>query len=248
MFVPGGQIAGMALMSFGADVVIQKATTGEVNWAQSAAMGVTGAIGGAGFAAARAAMANSTARLGGYVAINAGANGATGAAAGGLGYGIKNRGNSSWRGLAGAMLGGGISGAIGGLAGPAGGTLAKAGGHSAYTFASGTRRQTVPAFWAQTGLGAGGSIIGMVTDKAVAGGEITAVDLGWSAATGGLLTHMGGGPAASNTLSQAAYTNPSTWAGFVRQGPNGVAILRSAGLGASATNMLDIGKHFTTND
>nr|WP_237686740.1 DUF6531 domain-containing protein [Arthrobacter jiangjiafuii] len=250
MFVPGGQVAGMALMSFGADVVIQKATTGEVNWAQSAAIGVTGAIGGAGFAAARAAMATSSsaARLGGYVAINAGVNGATGAAAGGLGYGIKNGGNGSWLGLAGAMLGGGVSGAIGGLAGPAGGTLAKAGGHSAYTFASGTARQTAPAFWAQTGLGAGGSVVGMVTDKAVTGGEITAADLGWSAATGGLLTHMGGGPTASNTLSQAARTNPSTWAGFVSQGPNGVAILRSAGLGASATNVLDIGKHFTTND
>ena len=45
MFVPGGQVAGMGLMSFGADVVIQKATKGEVNWAQSAAMGAVGLLG-----------------------------------------------------------------------------------------------------------------------------------------------------------------------------------------------------------
>ncbi|UWX98815.1 hypothetical protein N2K95_07520 [Arthrobacter zhaoxinii] len=32
MFVPGGQGFGAALIMFGADVVIQKATTGEVNW------------------------------------------------------------------------------------------------------------------------------------------------------------------------------------------------------------------------
>ena len=85
MFVPGGQIAGMGLMSFGADVVIQKATTGKVNWAQSAAIGVTGAVGGAGFAAARITMAasSSASRIGGYVAINAGVNGAAGAVANG---------------------------------------------------------------------------------------------------------------------------------------------------------------------
>ncbi|WP_146361254.1 hypothetical protein [Arthrobacter yangruifuii] len=88
----------------------------------------------------------------------------------------------------------------------------------------------------------------MVTDKVVSGGEISASDLGWSAATGGFLTHMGGGPTASSTLSQAARTNPSTGAGFLERGPNGAALLRSAGLGAGATNMLDIGKHFLTID
>ncbi|MDI2033285.1 RHS repeat-associated core domain-containing protein [Paenarthrobacter nitroguajacolicus] len=49
MFVPGGQLAGMGLMSFGADVVIQKATTGQVDWGQaigSAAMGVAGGAAG----------------------------------------------------------------------------------------------------------------------------------------------------------------------------------------------------------
>ncbi|QSZ47728.1 RHS repeat-associated core domain-containing protein [Arthrobacter sp. D5-1] len=46
MFVPGGQVAGMGLMSFGADVVIQKATTGQVNWGQAAISGGLGIIGG----------------------------------------------------------------------------------------------------------------------------------------------------------------------------------------------------------
>ena len=39
MFVPGGQLAGAGLISFGADVVIQKATTGEVNWVQAGVSG-----------------------------------------------------------------------------------------------------------------------------------------------------------------------------------------------------------------
>ncbi len=45
MFVPGGQVFGAGLISFGADVVIQKATTGEVNWVQA---GISGGLGMAG--------------------------------------------------------------------------------------------------------------------------------------------------------------------------------------------------------
>ena len=41
MFVPGGQVFGAGLISFGADVVIQKATTGEVNWVQA---GISGGL------------------------------------------------------------------------------------------------------------------------------------------------------------------------------------------------------------
>ncbi len=46
MFVPGGQLLGMGLISFGADVVIQKAMTGEVNWGEAALSGVIGVAGG----------------------------------------------------------------------------------------------------------------------------------------------------------------------------------------------------------
>ncbi|MBP3036570.1 hypothetical protein J2M53_09940 [Arthrobacter sp. zg-ZUI100] len=48
LFVPGGQLVGAGLISFGADVVIQKATTGEVNWSQA---GVSGGLGMLGFGA-----------------------------------------------------------------------------------------------------------------------------------------------------------------------------------------------------
>jgi hypothetical protein len=46
LFVPGGQVVGAGLISFGADVVIQKATTGEVNWGQAAISGGLGLVGG----------------------------------------------------------------------------------------------------------------------------------------------------------------------------------------------------------
>ena len=45
MFVPGGQVVGAGLISFGVDVVIQKATTGDVNWVQA---GISGGLGVAG--------------------------------------------------------------------------------------------------------------------------------------------------------------------------------------------------------
>ncbi len=249
MFVPGGQIAGMALMSFGADVVIQKATTGEVNWAQSAAVGVTGAVGGAGFVAARATLAASSAvgRFGGYVAINAGVNGATGAVAGGGAHIATNGGVKSWRGLAGSMAGGGLSGAIGGLAGPAGGTLAKVAGHNAYSLARGGQ-QTGQAFARQTGFGSGGAVVGTVADKAIAGEQVHFGDVAWSAASGGLLTHLGGGPSQSSTLSQAARTNVSSWSGLARGGANGSALVRSAALGAGVGGGLDLGRYFIAGD
>nr|WP_237688304.1 RHS repeat-associated core domain-containing protein [Arthrobacter jiangjiafuii] len=55
LFVPGGQLVGAGLISFGDDVVIQKATTGEVNWAQAGVSGGLGMVGfGAGAAVGRA--------------------------------------------------------------------------------------------------------------------------------------------------------------------------------------------------
>lgn len=109
MFVPGGQVAGMGLISFGADVVIQKATKGTVNWALSAAMGAVGLLGGAALTAGRAAAAtaSSASRLGSYVAVNAGVNGAAGAVGGGVTYLVKHGGRvDSWRGFAGSVAGG----------------------------------------------------------------------------------------------------------------------------------------------
>lgn len=250
MFVPGGQVAGLGLMSFGADVVIQKATTGEVNWAQSAAVGVTGALGGAGIAASRAAMATSSSlsRLGGYAAINAGVNGAAGAVGGGAIYTVKNGGVDSWRGLAGAMVGGGVSGAVGGLAGPAGGTLAKAGGHSVYALANGTASRTSHTLWRMTALGSGGGVAGTLADKTIAGDEIRAGDLTWAAITGGGLTYLPGGPSPSSTLSQAARTNTSTVAGLLENGVNKQALLRSGGIGAGTLAGIESAKFLITGE
>jgi hypothetical protein len=239
--VPGSQLADQR-------VVIQKATTGEVNWAQSAAIGVTGALGGAGFAAARTTMAasSSLSRLGGYVAINAGVNGAAGAVAGGGVYLAKNGGVKNWRGLAGAMVGGGVSGAIGGLAGPAGGTLARASGYAANSPAVGIIARA-PALLRMTALGSGGGVAGTAADKAISGEQLHFGDVVWSAATGGGLTHIPGGPFPSSTLSQAAWTNPSTLSGL-RGGVNGRALIRSGVIGASVGGGFDSAKFLVTGD
>ncbi len=68
MFVPGGQTFGMGLMSAGADTIIQKATTGEVNWGEVAVSGLLGMAGG----------------VGGGLASKAGMSGWKAAAAGGM--------------------------------------------------------------------------------------------------------------------------------------------------------------------
>lgn len=251
MFVPGGQVAGMGLMSFGADVVIQKATTGQVNWAQSAAMGAVGLLGGGALAAGRAAAAtaSSVSRLGSYVAVNAGVNGAAGAVGGGATYLIKHGGRvDSWRGLAGSVVGGTVSGAVGGLAGPAGGTLARAGGYGAYTLTAAGARPTLQAAGAITLLGSGGAIAGTVTDKFISGESVSWGDVGWSGLTGGALTHLPGGPSVSSTLQQAARTNVSTVTGLMSGGPNSLALVRSSLFGATTGSGLDIGKFVVTGN
>ncbi len=83
MFVPGGQVFGMGLMSAGADTIIQRATTGEVNWGQVAVSGVLGMAGGAG-----AGLASKAGMTGWKAAATAGmVDGAwQGGAASGAGY------------------------------------------------------------------------------------------------------------------------------------------------------------------
>lgn len=249
MFIPGGQVAGMGLMSFGADVVIQKATTGKVNWAQSAAMGAVGLLGGGALTAGRAAAASaaSVSRLGSYVAVNAGVNGAAGGVGGTVTYLAKNGGRiDSWRGLIGSAAGGAVSGAVGGLAGPAGGTLARAGGYGAYTVTAAGARATVQAVAARTALGSGGAIAGTVTDKFISNEPVKIEDVGWAGLTGGLLTYLPGGPSASSTLQQAARTNASTLSGLVGRGPASIKLIRSALFGTTAGSGLDIAKFVFT--
>ncbi|WP_461173928.1 DUF6531 domain-containing protein [Arthrobacter sp. Z1-9] len=257
LFVPGlniiaaGAIAG-ALASGGLSTFSQKAANGTVNWGQvgveAVAGGAAGALGGAGIAAARTTMAasSSLSRLGGYVAINAGVNGASGAVGGGVVYAAKNGGIQSWRGLAGAMAGGGVGGAVGGLAGPTGGTLARAGGYAANSPAVSTIVR-LPAIVRMTALGSSGGVAGTALDKLVSGEQLKYDDVLWSAATGGGLTHLPGGPSGSSTLAQAAWTNPSTLNGL-RSGVNGVALRRSAAIGASFGGGLDYLRFLVTGD
>jgi RHS repeat-associated protein len=247
MFVPGGQVAGMGLISFGADVVIQKATKGEVNWAQSAAMGAVGLLGGGALTAGRAAAAtaSSASRLGSYVAVNAGVNGAAGAVGGVGTYLIKHGGRiDSWRGLAGAAAGGTVSGAVGGLAGPAGGTLARAGGYGAYTLTATGARPTLQAAAATTALGSGGAVAGTVTDKFISDEAVTWADVGWAGFTGGVLTYLPGGPSGSSTLQQAARTNVSTMSGLAGFGPNSLRLVRSSLFGTGTGSGLDVVKFY----
>ncbi|WP_434995864.1 DUF6531 domain-containing protein [Arthrobacter sp. Ld5] len=251
MFVPGGQVAGMGLMSFGADVVIQKATKGEVNWAQSAAMGAVGLLGGGALSAGRAAAAtaSSASRLGSYVAVNAGVNGTAGAVGGAATHLIKNGGRiENWRSFAGSTAGGAVSGALGGLAGPAGGTLARAGGYGAYTLTAAGARSTIQAAAATTALGSGGAVAGTMTDKFIAGEAVSWADVGWAGATGGALTHLPGGPSSSSTLQQAARTNVSTLSGLVSGGPNSVRLLRSSLYGTTTGSGLDVAKFLVTGN
>ncbi|WP_223944993.1 DUF6531 domain-containing protein [Arthrobacter sp. StoSoilB20] len=104
MFVPGGQLAGMGLMSFGADVVIQKATTGHVNWGQAAISGGLGMIGGGVGMMAGKLVNNPVARM----AVE---NGVEGAISGAGGY-LTGPGPHTPTGLLGATALGGGTGAL----------------------------------------------------------------------------------------------------------------------------------------
>ncbi|QWC84613.1 hypothetical protein KLP28_13715 [Nocardioidaceae bacterium] len=98
-----GGPAGMALISGGIDVGIQKATTGEVNWKQAAVSTIAGGVGaGVGTALAR----NAAMSVGRRVAINAAVDGTANMAS----YVAQNGRNSSVRGLLGSFAGGAVAG------------------------------------------------------------------------------------------------------------------------------------------
>jgi hypothetical protein len=89
--------------------------------------------------------------------------------------------------------------------------------------------------------------VGTAMDKIISGEQLQFDDVLWSAATGGGLTHLPGGPSGSSTLSQATWTNPSTLSGL-RSGVNGIALRRSATIGASVGGGLDYIKFLITDD
>ncbi|MGL3807884.1 DUF6531 domain-containing protein [Paeniglutamicibacter sp. R2-26] len=228
-----GGPAGMMLVAGGADAIIQKATTGKVNWVQTAGVAVLGGVGGGAAMLGKTAFSAATpaARIAGSLAINVGVNASVGAAGGGFVYLAKNDFQiKNPREFAGAMLGGGTAGAIGGLAGPAGGSIAKLTGSTA---------TSVTARLSTIAVGASGGMSGTTVDSLVSGKELTLADLGWGAATGGAFTQLPGGPTQMTTLRQMPYFQPSTLSGAF-SGANGHALWSSAGVGAGVGSGADM--------
>ncbi|GAA3571313.1 hypothetical protein GCM10022197_29750 [Microlunatus spumicola] len=107
-----GGPAGMMLVSAGADTIIQKATTGEVNWGQVAVSGAAGAVGfGVGGAIAKTALSTGAKT----VLSNVGSNVAEGAFSGGGNY-LTGSGPKTVSGLVRATAGNAaLEGVTGGL-------------------------------------------------------------------------------------------------------------------------------------
>lgn len=125
-----GATVGTGLVMAGADGLIQKATTGKVNYVQVAESGLLGAAAGGASSWALKASEYGPKALLTTVGVNAG----IGAVSGDVGYVASNQifnTKTTARGLVANFLGGGVAGAAGGAAGAAGGTIAKAVGRTA---------------------------------------------------------------------------------------------------------------------
>ncbi len=168
----GGPL-GLALVSGGADVIIQKATTRKVNWAQAAASTVLGGVGGAaplllkatrvgGMATQASLRVAPTANVVKSLAINMGVNGGVVAGMSAIGYGVGSAIDDeemSDQGFAGAMLGGFVRGVVGGVTGPAGGSIAE---HL------GKPTSSLISTLASSGVGAADGVSGLAVSNLVA--------------------------------------------------------------------------------
>lgn len=114
----------MALLSAGADTIIQKATTGNVSWGEVALSGVLGGVGGAAGQWVSKMSVHGVKAAVTMASVNGGVS--AGGAAAQYGFQVMT-GQEQYNGrkLLGTVVGGGISGAIGGLSEPVGGTVAK---------------------------------------------------------------------------------------------------------------------------
>ena len=245
-----GGPAGMMLISGGADVIVQKATTGKVNWAQAAGATALGAIpGGAGALfkatkyggqAVRVAetAAAPTSRVVKSLAVNMGVNGAAGS-----GGGVASNVVSNWtsgkpitgRGLLASAGGGFVSGAVGGLAGPAGGSIAE------------KLSQPVSGIVSKlgtSGVGAVSSTAGTTVDHWISGEDMSWNDVIWSTTSGAALPHVSYGEKYSQThfdvLRKVPYTQTQTWDGLRGSGRNAVALRGSALMGAGVGSGGDV--------
>ena len=247
----GGPL-GLALVSGGADVIIQKATTGKANWAQAAASTVLGGVGGAaplllkatrvgGMATQASLRVAPTANVVKSLAVNMGVNGGVGAGMSAIGYGVGSAIDGeemSDRGLAGAMLGGFVGGVVGGVAGPAGGSIAE---HL------GKPTSSLISTLASSGVGAAGGVSGVAVTNLVAGKATSWGDLAVAAGVGGVMPVVKLGPQMTQTnfdvLRRMPYQQPRTFEGaFVNWShQNTTALWGSAGIGASVGSTIDTG-------
>ncbi|MBT1605905.1 DUF6531 domain-containing protein [Curtobacterium flaccumfaciens] len=243
MFTGVGGPAGMMLISGGIDVITQKATTNNVNWAQVAGATALGAIpGGAGslFKAAKYGgqglrvaenVAAPTTRVVKSLATNMAVNGAAGS-----GFGVAANVVTSVtsnkpitaRGLLGSAGGGFVAGSVSGLAGPAGGSIAE---HLQRPV------ESVVSKLGTSAVGSVGATAGTTVDHWISGEDMSWNDVIWSTASGAAAPHLSFGEKYTQTnfdaLRKVPYTQTQTWQGLTGSGRNAVALRGGAAIGSA---------------
>lgn len=243
MFTGVGGPAGMMLISGGIDVITQKATTNNVNWAQVAGATALGAIpGGAGslFKAAKYGgqglrvaenVAAPTTRVIKSLATNMAVNGAAGS-----GFGVAANVVTSVtsnkpitaRGLLGSAGGGFVAGSVSGLAGPAGGSIAE---HLQRPV------ESVVSKLGTSAVGSMGATAGTTVDHWISGEDMSWNDVIWSTASGAAAPHLSFGEKYTQTnfdaLRKVPYTQTQTWQGLTGSGRNAVALRGGAAIGSA---------------
>ena len=172
-----GGPAGLALVSAGADTIIQKATTGSVNWGQVAVSGAVGWIAGpiAGKAgqAVVSGLGRAAATQAGKAAITNGAFG--GAVNTGMYFMTTPKDDWSLRGAGGALAGGVVTGMISPQAGYLSAPLAG-----------------IEAKLVQYAVASGGAVLGGGLEKYITGDDYTLADIGFDVVGGSVLSHFPG--------------------------------------------------------
>lgn len=205
-----------ALLSGGTSILSQKSQRGAVDWKSAGvnaiAGGLTGAVTGGlgmwGREALAGARAGQAARA---VTVNAGVNGTVGAGSSVASYLLGNGGRvgNGWQ-FAGAIIGGGVSGAAGGLAGPAGSTLAAGAGQATTGLLAKASTASLSGI---------ASSVATVADDVVSGREVNVGATGLSAATG-MVSSFVPGPSMKGvtTLRQLSVAAPRTPMGAINVG------------------------------
>ncbi|MFL4479905.1 DUF6531 domain-containing protein [Paeniglutamicibacter sp. ORCA_105] len=221
---------GLAMIAGGADVLIQKSATGDVNWAQAAGSTVLGGVGGAapmlvkatsvgGMKAQASMQVAPTANVVKSLAANMGVNGGVGAVASGGFHALAETAGGrqiSGRGMTGALVGGFVGGSVGGVAGPAGGSIAQHMGRKSSSLTSDVSTSLVNS---------AGSIGGATSNSLISGEPLSWKELAFVGVGGAAAPHLPFTerytekitPSNFDVLRRLPYQQPRTWGGtFVR--------------------------------